>query len=70
MRTSETYNYNKCIEAAAKLDLIGSMLEAMEETNEEILTEDEYEPIVEAQNTLHDISKIMRARAKLYITED
>jgi len=59
--------YNRCIEAAAKLDLIGSMLETMEDINEELLTDDSYEMILEAQNITHDIAKIMRSNATSYI---
>lgn len=69
MRISETDAYNECIEAAAKLDLIGLMLGSMDDISEEILAEDEYESIVAAQNTLYKISKTMRTEAKLYVTE-
>jgi hypothetical protein len=68
MRKSETYSYNECIEAAAKLDLIGLMIESMEDTNEEILTDEEYTKIVEVQNTLDGVAKIMKDKAKLYAT--
>lgn len=70
MKDSETHSHNKCIEAAAKLDLIGSMLESMEDTNEEILTDAEYEKILSAQNDLHDITKIMQKKATLFDTKE
>lgn len=70
MRSSETHSYNKYIEVASKLDLIGKMLESLDDITEDILPNDEYEPILDAQDGLHNISKSMRARAKTFITED
>jgi hypothetical protein len=70
MRMSETYTYSECIAVSAKLDLIGAMLESIEDTNEEILSDDEYAKIVEVQNIINDMSKRMVNKSKLFITED
>lgn len=70
MLKSETYTYNECIGAAAKLDLIVSMVESMEDTDEDILAENDYNKLQEAENILNAVANSMRNCATLYVTKE
>ena len=69
MMKSNTCSYKECIETAAKLELIEHALESMEDAFEWILVDEEYEPIVEAQNLIRATSKMIRRRALSGVTE-
>lgn len=68
MKVTETYEYNECVAAAGKLNLISSMIESMESTETSVIDEDEYIKLIGAAVVIDNISTIVKKRAKTFCT--
>ena len=67
VRISDRGEYNDCIEASSKLDMIQAMIETIDGC--EALSDDDYNRCIDAQDLLYEVSKTVSDKAKSYIEE-
>ena len=68
VRISDRGEYNDCIEASSKLDLIDSMIDCLDGCD--ALSDDDYNKCIDARDMLYEVSKRMADKAKSFIEED